>query len=343
MKPMTPATDRPTFRGPAAQALQDSIQAAAATDHHVLLLGDAGTGKRHLARHLHACSRRGPFLAVDCSAHDAVSLGIGLHGHEAGAVRGGFAATPGWFEAALDGTVFLDEVHALSLDVQQDLLSVMRSGQVRRVGGRHATPVNVRLVCATSQDLAQAVAEGRFLADLLRLVSTVTLAMPALRDRPDDILPLARSLLQDQSRHLKQAVPGFSACAEQALLRHTWPGHLRELEAVLHRALLRAPAGVIRAEDLMLPVGDDGASAAHTGAATPASPDEALLADLDALLGRMGERFEGRLFEVVERSLFSHAHRRCGQHQIQAARLLGVSRNVLRGRLIALGEIDARK
>ena len=279
-------------------------------------------------------------------AHDAEALDIGLHGHEPGAVRGGFAASPGWFETALDGTLFLDEVQALPLGVQDALLSVMRSGQVRRVGGLRNTQVNVRLVCATSQDLAQAVAEGRFLSDLFRRVSTVTLSMPALRDRPSDILPLARELVQGQSRHLKQAVPSFSACAEQALLRHTWPGHLRELEALLHQALLRAPAGVIRAEDLRLPLADaraplPNANVAATTSAT--STDEALLADLDALLARLGDRFEGRLFEVVERSLFRHAHRRCGQHQIQAARLLGVSRNVLRGRLIALGEIDARK
>ena len=337
---MTPSPDSPIFQDPASQALRQAIAAAAATNQHVLLLGDAGTGKRRMARHLHACSRRGqgPFLAVDCSAHDPVALGTGLHGHEAGAVRGGFAATPGWFEAALDGTLFLDEVQALPLEVQAELLSLMRSGQVQRLGGQRVTQVNVRLVCASSQDLRQAVAEGRFLADLLSLVSPVTLNMPALRDRPADILPLARCFIGQQSRQLKQPVPALSACAEQALVGHGWPGHIRELESVLHRALLRAQAGVIRAEDLALP------QDAVVLAADTASPsDEALLADLDAVLGRMGERFEGRLFEVVERSLFRHAHRRCGQHQIRAARLLGVSRNVLRGRLIALGEIDARK
>lgn len=337
---MTLPDTPPVFLDPASQALRQGIAAAAVTDHHVLLLGDAGTGKRRMARHLHACSRRGrgPFLAVDCSAHDPVALDIGLHGHEAGAVRGGFAATPGWFESALDGTLFLDEVQALPLEVQAELLSVMRSGHVRRVGGQRATQVNVRLVCASSQDLGHAVAEGRFLADLLGLVSPVTLALPALRDRPGDILPLARGFIEQQSLHLKQPVPELSSCAEQALVRHGWPGHIRELESVLHRALLRAQAGVLRAEDLALPLAATGLTAE---AASPS--DEALLAELDAVLGRMGERFEGRLFEVVERSLFSHAHRRCGQHQIQAARLLGVSRNVLRGRLIALGEIDARK
>ncbi len=342
---MTLPTAQAVFRDPALRALQQALDAAAVSEQHVLLLGEAGTGKRHLAHHLHTRSRRGrgPFLAVDCSAHDAEALDIGLHGHEPGAVRGGFAASPGWFEMALGGTLFLDEVQALPLGVQGALLSVMRSGQVRRVGGQRSGQVNVRLVCATSQDLAQAVDEGRFLSDLFSLVSTVTLSMPALRDRPGDLLPLARELVQGQSRHLKQAAPSFSACAEQALLHHTWPGHIRELEAVLHQALLRAPAGVIRAEDLMLPLGDAHAPLPDADVAAGPSADEALLADLDALLGRMGERFEGRLFEVVERSLFSHAHRRCGQHQIQAARLLGVSRNVLRGRLIALGEIDARK
>lgn len=337
---MRPSSDHPIFHDPASQALRQGIVAAAAADHPVLLLGDAGTGKRRMARHLHACSRRGagPFLAVDCSAHDPVALSTAMHGHEAGAVRGGFAATPGWFETALDGTLFLDEVQALPLPCQAELLSLMRSGQVRRVGGQRTTPVHVRLVCASSQDLHQAVAEGRFLADLLGLVSPVTLWMPALRDRPADILPLARCFIGQQGRQLKQPVPALSPCAEQALLRHGWPGHIRELESVLHRALLRAQAGVLRAEDLALPQ-DVAVLAAE--AASPS--EEALLADLDAVLARMGERFEGRLFEVVERSLFRHAHRRCGQHQIRAAQLLGVSRNVLRGRLIALGDIDARK
>lgn len=340
---MTSPTDQPVFRDPASQALQQALEAVAMADQHVLLLGEAGTGKRYLARHLHACSRRarGPFLAVDCSAHDAEALGTSLRGHEAGAVRGGFAASPGWFESALDGTLFLDEVQALPLQVQDELLSVLRSGFVQRIGAQRATPLNARLVFASSQNLTDAVSQGRFRSALLALASPLTLQMPALRDRKGDIVPLSLSLIRRQSQHLHQAVPRLSACAERALLQHSWPGHIRELEATLHRALLSATEGVIQATHLALsglaePLAD-------VSVRSMEDADDALLADFDAVLARLGERFDGRLFEVVERALFVHAHRRCGQHQTQAARLLGVSRNVLRGRLIALGEIDARK
>lgn len=329
----------PIFEDPASQALQQAIEAAALTRDHVLLYGAAGTGKRRTARYLHDCSRKagGPFLAVDCSALDPRSLGVAMRGHEAGAVRGGFTANPGWFEVALDGTLFLDEIQTLTLSLQDELLAIMRSGEVQRIGAARKTLTNVRLACATSVDLTQAVAQGRFRPDLFALISAVTLRLPDLSERPADILPLARQFMEVQSHHLKQPVPILDDSAVAALRCHDWPGHIRELEVVMQSALMRCEVGRLRAEDLMLP---------PPRAATDDDthlPEATLLAELDALLGRLGERFSGRLFVVVEHCLFRHAHQSCGRHQIQAARLLGVSRNVLRGRLIAMGEIDARK
>lgn len=287
---------------------------------------------------LHANGPRAhsPFVPVDCAALDEGAQWAGLHGHESGAIRGGFAESPGWFELAQGGTLFLDDWQALAPRVQAALLQAWHTRCVCRLGSSRRLPINVRLVLTTSGAEREGLSGGQA-PGMASLIQGRVVNMPGLRDRPADILPLARRFLAAQAQHLKQPLPDLTPDAEQALLLHPWPGHLRELEAVVQRALMRAGGGSIGASQLGLP--------AATEAVDASTEDigEQLLSQLDQLLAKLGEAFPGRLHDVVERGLFTHAHRRSNGHQIRAAQWLGVSRNVLRGRLIALGEIDALK
>ncbi len=321
----------------ASRALSDVIDELAPLSDPVMLQGEPGSGKAFVARLLHARGRqaRGPFVAVDCSTLDADAQRVALLGHEAGSVRGGFAAQPGWFERAHEGTLFLDEVQTLVPAVQALLLGVVQGGLVQRIGAPRACVVRVRLVCASSVALDG----GRALLPGLRAkLCRHFVSVPGLAQRPDDIVPLAYHFLGRHAQRLHTVVPMLTPQAEWALRAHAWPGHLREMEALLQRALLRCVEGRVTPADLGLPE-------------PQAFPDQAprpedvthLLSELDGLFGRLADVAPGRLYELVDACLFTHAYRQAGGHQLQAAARLGVSRNVLRGRLITLGLIDARK
>ncbi len=331
----------PVAQDAVSRELMRALAEVAATDGVVQLHGEAGSGKRFMARWLHAISPRagGAFVSVDCSTLAPEAQWIGLHGHERGAVRGGFAASAGWFEMAQGGTLLLDEWSALSAEVQAGLLGIWRASSVQRIGSTRHMPLNVRLVLATSHD---AVADGEgaggdadMRAEWAGLLKGRAFRLPGLRERPADILPLAQHFLASMAQHLRRGVPELTPDAKRALLQHAWPGHLRELEAVLQRAMVRTDSAAIDADALGLPMPLQLANATQDG--------HALLTELDALLRRLSEAFPGQLHDVVVRQLFAHAHRNSHGHQIRAAELLGVSRNVLRGRLIAQGVIDARK
>jgi sigma-54-specific transcriptional regulator len=332
---------------PASKALRAALALQAQHDGIVCLRGEPGTGKGFIARWLHARSRRAsaPFVAIDCAALDPDAQAVAITGHASGAVKGGFAAVPGWFELAQGGTLFLDEWAGLSRAAQQTLWTVWRHGHVSRLGSSLRTPINVRLVLASSA--THGAAEG--LPDQpgsLTPETVCTLNVPRLTQRPADILPLARHFLQAHALRLRQPVRQLSPEAERCLVLQPWPGHLRELQAVLQRASVQSTTNVIGLEQLGLPCHpaprpECQLAAAQWPLSTPTS--DQLLAELEGVLQRLGDAHPGQLHELVDRQLFAHAHRRSGGHQIKAAELLGVSRNVLRGRLIALGLIDARR
>lgn len=334
---MSARAESAVFVDRASHALSDAIDALAPRSDPVMLQGEPGSGKAFLARLLHARGRQaqGPFLSVDCSTLDADGQRVALLGHEAGSVRGGFTAQPGWFERAHEGTLFLDEVQTLAPAVQALLLGVVQGGMVQRIGASRACIVRVRLVCASSVALVG----GRALLPGLRTQLTRHLvSVPGLAQRPDDIVPLARHFLGRHAQRLHIVVPSLTPQAEGALRAHAWPGHLREMEALLQRALLRCVEGRVTPADLGLPE-------PHAIPDPALQPDEVsrLLSELDDLFGRLADAAPGRLYELVDAGLFTHAYRQADGHQLQAAARLGVSRNVLRGRLIALGLIDARK
>ncbi len=245
----------------------------AKSDVTVLVTGETGTGKELVARHLHRESgRRGEFVAVNCGALSPTLAEAELFGHQAGAFTGATETRAGWFEAANGGTLFLDEVGDLPLALQVKLLRVLQEREVVRVGSRKPIPLNVRLVAATNLDLPEAVAAGRFRTDLYYRLNVVTLDVPRLADRPGDVLPLAEHFLQMYSNRLQARIPALAPETEAALLRHNWPGNIRELENVIHYAMLTCKDGIIRPQNLRF-----------AGALPAAGTAEERAADMDPL------------------------------------------------------------
>jgi transcriptional regulator with PAS, ATPase and Fis domain len=260
------------------------------TDEPVLITGESGTGKELLARAIHDGSRRssGPFVAVNCAAIPAGLVASELFGYEKGAFTGAAARTIGQIEYANGGTLFLDEIGDMPIDLQGHLLRFLQEGQIRRVGGRDTIALDVRIVSATNVRLGQAIAEGRFRQDLFYRLNVLTLPVPPLRERAEDIAPLASHFLQLARRDFGRQVERFSSDAMVALRRYRWPGNVRELMSVVRRAVVVGDGPVIEAATL---IGlDDRAEATPvtaTVAAKPGSPEER--ATLLATLERTGE------------------------------------------------------
>jgi transcriptional regulator with PAS, ATPase and Fis domain len=210
------------------------------TDEPVLITGESGTGKELLARGIHEASprARGPFVAVNCAAIPSGLVASELFGHEKGAFTGAATRSLGQIEIANGGTLFLDEIGDMPIDLQGHLLRFLQEGQIRRVGGRDIINLNVRIVSATNVRLSQAIADGRFREDLYYRLNVLTLPLPPLRDRQEDIPQLAHYFLAIAARDFNRPVHGFSAEAMAALLRHRWPGNVRELMSVVRRAVV---------------------------------------------------------------------------------------------------------
>ena len=292
----------------------------------VLIQGETGTGKERIARQLHALSgRKGPFIAVNCGALAESLIEAELFGHEAGAFTGAHSARAGWFEAANGGTLFLDEVGELPLGLQVKLLRVLQEHEVVRLGARRSIALDVRLLTATNVDLVQAVEAGRFRMDLYYRMNVATLRIPPLRERLDDLQPLAQHFIRLYCQRMGIAEAELSHAALQALQSYAWPGNIRELENVLQYALLVCREQHIRPEDLRF------ASVRLTGlgrALTTGIEDaeQALERAFDQLFNLPNEH----LWQTVEGRLLQQALRRCEGNQVRTAQRLGISRNVLR-------------
>lgn len=333
------------FEDPRSQALLARIERLAPSEANVLIMGETGTGKELVARHVHALSRRkdGPFLAVNCGAFSDTLVEGELFGHEKGAFTGAIDSKAGWFEAADGGTLFLDEIGDLPLNMQVKLLRVLQEREVVRLGSRKAKPVNVRVVAATNVNLEGAVAAGKFREDLFYRLHVASVALPPLRERPGDILPLAEFFVTDYSRRLHYPPATFVDSARHALLQHSWPGNIRELENTIHYALLVCQDSLIRAEDLHL----SGPALRSTAQILPINSRGSQAADqfhdpiehLEAVLVGLFESSPNALYEHIEEAVMRSAFRYCHQNQVQTARLLGISRNIVRARLLKIGAI----
>lgn len=361
------------FHDPASLSLLQDVERIAHSEATVLVVGETGTGKELIARHIHHVSgRKGPFVAVNCGAFSESLIDAELFGHEAGAFTGASQARAGWFEAANGGTLFLDEIGDLPLALQVKLLRVLQERQVVRLGSRRGIPLDVRLVAATNIDLARAVEAQHFRADLYYRLSVASVRLPPLRERPADILPLARHFITVYRSRMNRPEAQLSEAAQAALLSYHWSGNIRELENVIHFALIVCRDDVIRPEDIKLipltahPAGTasegrlvvGGLGRPHPGHpgqhghgldTVPArvhpegvTPDTSL-AQLTQVLEALLVQGEADLFNKVESALVHAAFAFAGQNQVRSAKVLGITRNMLRTQLKRhglLGSLD---
>ena len=239
-------------KSPPMRQLMDLARRVAKVDSTVLITGESGSGKERIARLIHDESTRsaGPFIAVNCGAITETLLESELFGHVRGAFTGATQDRPGLFEAANSGTLLLDEVGEVSPGMQVKLLRALQEREVRRVGENKSRRVDVRVVAATNRDLAHGVAGGAFRQDLYYRLKVVALHVPPLRERRDDVLPLARALLADAAQRMKRKISGLAPDAVDQLLRYDWPGNVRELENAMERAAALARGSRVELEDL---------------------------------------------------------------------------------------------
>jgi DNA-binding NtrC family response regulator len=313
----------------AMQEVYKIVGKTAARDVTVLITGESGTGKELVARALHAYSRRerGPFLAINCAAIPDTLLESELFGHERGAFSGATEARPGKFELAHNGTLFLDEIGDLPLTLQSKLLRVLQEREIYRLGGREPRRVDVRIIAATNQEPEVLIRAGRFREDLYYRLNVVRITLPPLRERGEDILLLAEQFLNTHRREDPQGPPGLSPEAREQLLAYSWPGNVRELENVIAQAVLSARGRMITAEDLVL----------NEGVLRPADGAQAPEQVSGTTLEGLFTQESGHVFAAAERLLVMKALELARHNQVQAARLLGISRNVLRDRMKRYG------
>jgi two-component system response regulator FlrC len=227
----------------------------AQTDATVLLTGESGVGKEVVARyiHNHSSRRKGPFVAINCAAIPDTLLEATLFGYEKGAFTGAQQAQAGKFEQAQGGTLLLDEVTEMPLGLQAKLLRVLQEREVERVGGKQPVALDIRVVATSNRDMADAVAKGAFREDLFYRLNVFPLLIPALRQRPADIAPLAGHFLAEHGGRSGRPGLRLAPSAEEALRQHAWPGNVRELENVMQRAVILASGDLIEAESLHIP------------------------------------------------------------------------------------------
>lgn len=310
----------------ATRAVADRLDRVAPTDTTVLLLGESGVGKDVFARQLHARSSRrgGPYVAINCAAIPHTLLESTLFGHEKGAFTGAVKSQPGKFEAADGGTLFLDEIGEMPAELQAKLLRVLQDQVIERLGSLRSIRCNVRIVAASNRDLVEQVKQGRFREDLYFRLAVFPIRIPALRDRPDDILALARLFLArygDTSRKL-----ALSQASVQTLLNHPWPGNVRELENAMQRAILMANGEHIEPMDIELDAMQHSSSQPPPSDGAPKSP----------LATRPGSTAMD--IESVEREHILHVLSQVGGNRRKAVALLGLSERALRYKLKAYRE-----
>jgi len=338
------------FSDPISAELLKYIERISPSEAPVLIGGETGTGKELVARHIHLLSgRKGPFLAVNCGAISDHLAESELFGHEAGSFTGAAGKREGWFEAANGGTLFLDEIGDLPLPLQVKLLRVLQEKEVVRIGSRKSIAVDVRLVAATNVDLDYAVSAGHFRRDLLYRINIAHVKLPPLRDRPGDVLPLAEYFLKNYSQRMGQKRPQFSPEAVDLLLHYSWPGNIRELENVVHFALLVASSDTIDASHLKVtggwetgvprssqPIPNVNVNTQVAGVPQAIRPyanntqDDPMSIIALQLRRLFSEQGDGPHFEGLERLIVHQAFAQVRSNQVHGAALLGISRNVMR-------------
>jgi two-component system nitrogen regulation response regulator GlnG len=325
--------DRLVGRSPALLEIFKTVGKIAARDVSVLITGESGTGKELVARAIHAASARAesPFLAVNTAAIPRELLESELFGHERGAFTGAVTARTGRFREAHRGSLFLDEIGDMPVELQAKLLRVLQSGEVTPVGARESEHVDVRIIAATHRDLDTAVREGRFREDLLYRLRVVPLHIPPLRERREDIPLLADHFVARYAEELGTGHRMLAPAALERLEAHGWPGNVRELENSIKRALVLSSSEVLSPDDFAFLVAPQtaGAGGADLGSLVEREVAAALEAKSGDVYRNILERVEKPLLEAV----LAHTD----GNQIRAAAILGINRNTLRKKIVELG------
>lgn len=291
------------FEDPASISLLGDIERIAARDVTAMVIGETGTGKELVARHIHAVSgRRGPFVAVNCGALNEELLANELFGHEKGAYTGAAQARGGLVEAAQGGTLFLDEVTEMSASMQVKLLRLLQEREYLRVGGTEPVRADVRFLAATNREPRAAVEAGQFRQDIYFRLNVVTLQLPPLRERRDDIPLLAQQFVRRAAQAMGKAVTAIAPPAMQKLCGYDFPGNVRELENIIERGVALAGGTMLGEEDLPPGLGARGGAGARGGSG------------------------EVRTLEAVERGHILDVLAGVGGNRALAARLLGIDR-----------------
>jgi len=337
------------FSDPKSQNLLSLMERIADSNATALIIGETGTGKELIARHIHALSQRkaGPFQAINCGAFSETLVESELFGYERGAFTGANTSKIGWFESANKGTLFLDEIGDLPQSTQVKLLRVLQEREVVRLGSRKATPIDVRLIAATNVNLEEAVRAGRFREDLYYRIKVVPVELPPLRERQGDILPLVEHFLKVYQHRLQTATPHLAPETVRAMLEYPWPGNIRELENVIHRALLVSNSATLYPKDLNLPTiaqSHDEEQRFQSPSSLPAAGNKPdgygrHAQQLEAILTNMFESNLPDLYEVINAITVRKAYEFSNNNQVHTAKLLGISRNILRARLKELNLI----
>lgn len=313
----TSATSHPGIEGhsPVAQDLYRLVALVAPTPLSVLINGASGTGKEYVAHRIHELSKRGngPFVAIDCGALTKELAASELFGHTKGAFTGALNNKVGAFEQAQGGTLFLDEVGNLSYDVQVQLLRALQERRIRPVGSAEERSIDIRLVCATNENMTEAITQGRFREDLFHRINEFTLHMPLLRERGRDIIEFAHYFLQQANHELGRHITHLSPDAEQALLQYAWPGNLREMRNIITRAALLTEEGnTLTSTQLLLP-----------------NPPSSIAIPNSLSL---------KVSQSDELSRIQEALQITGGNKSRAAKLLGIDRKTLYNKLAQLGD-----
>jgi two-component system nitrogen regulation response regulator GlnG len=330
--PVAPAADRIVGRSAVVQDMCKLIGRVAPQDANVLITGESGTGKELVAQAIYQHSRRAdrPFLAINCAAIPEALVESELFGHERGAFTGADQQRVGKFEQCGDGTLLLDEIGDMPLAAQAKMLRLLQEQTFERVGGNQPIRTSVRVLAATNQNLDHLIAAGRFRGDLYYRLKVVTIRVPALRERMDDIPELATYFLFRAAREADRDIRGFAPDALDVLQRYTWPGNVRELRNCVQSAVYQTAWNTILPMDLK-------GLAWTTPLAGESPPVLDLAGMIEAMMADGAKNVHGRVVALVERELIARALRHTHGHQAQASDLLGINRTTLRHKLRELG------
>lgn len=304
-------------------SLMDSVAATPAT---VLLSGESGVGKEVFARHIHRRSKRdrGPFIAINCAAIPASLLESELFGHERGAFSGAVATHQGVFERAHGGTLLLDEVSEMPLELQAKLLRVIQERQVQRVGGTRLIDIDIRIIATTNRDLLRYVDENKFRRDLYYRLSVFPIMIPPLRDRPGEILALVQHYVRELSAAFDQPVAGITSAAQRRLLSYSYPGNVRELVNIVQRAIIICPrGGFIDAEHIVF----ENTPEVMQGVRRMAEQAE------DVEDGHMKFEIGKQSLTEIRRNVIVETIRHFDGNRSKAAEVLGISTRTIRNKL----------